>query len=321
MLLQRLSGLIVSSNRRLPGALAILASQPDLEIIFGSLPCDIEGHRTLMFPRNERDRTERPWIKAWRIESSGSFWLQYSEGTEFVIDPSGSRAWCAWSEPLAFEDAAIYLLGPVLGFILRLRGVLCLHAAGIAIDDHAIAIVGASGSGKSTLAAFSAISGRAVMADDALPVVLRNGVWDADPSHSAVRLFGDSASVLFGSPDALAPTANWDKRSLDLAESGLPFQGDTLPLAAIYVLQERSGDPTSPAIRKIIARDAVMRLIPNSFGSYLLDREQRATEFSQIVGLVLQVPVYELRPRPNLSHLPELLDLIVQRHCAPVSSS
>ena len=40
-----------------------------------------------------------------------------------------------------------------MGFVMLLRGIVCLHASAIAIDDEAIALLGPAGSGKSTTAA------------------------------------------------------------------------------------------------------------------------------------------------------------------------
>ncbi len=55
------------------------------------------------------------------------FRFQYTDGTEFVIDRRGGRIWATWSAAGTVEDMATYLLGPVLGFVLRLR---LLYAVG-----------------------------------------------------------------------------------------------------------------------------------------------------------------------------------------------
>jgi len=41
-------------------------------------------------------------------------------------------------DPLTAEDAVVYLLGPVLGFIMRLRGIVPLHASAVMIGSGAV---------------------------------------------------------------------------------------------------------------------------------------------------------------------------------------
>src|SRR5437762_799646 len=58
----------------------------------------------------------------------------YADKTEFVIDEAGTEIWADWVEPLTLEDTATYLLGPIMGFVMLLRGVVCLHASAVVID-------------------------------------------------------------------------------------------------------------------------------------------------------------------------------------------
>ena len=69
------------------------------------------------------------------------------------MDRHGTKLWASWPSHSSVEEAATYLLGPVLGLLLRFRGVTCLHASAVAIGDSVIAFVGAEGAGKSTTAA------------------------------------------------------------------------------------------------------------------------------------------------------------------------
>ena len=76
-----------------------------------------------------------------------------------------------WEEPLTYADAAVYLLGPVLGFVMRLRGIVPLHASAVMIGTGATVFVGDAGAGKSTTAGAFAALGYGVLSDDLLPLM------------------------------------------------------------------------------------------------------------------------------------------------------
>ena len=84
----------------------------------------------------------------------------YADGTRFVVDEGGTEVWAWWPEGATLDATATYLLGPVFGWLLRLRGVLALHASVAALDGRAAAFAGPAGMGKSTTAAGSPLSRR-----------------------------------------------------------------------------------------------------------------------------------------------------------------
>jgi len=74
--------------------------------------------------------------------------LAYEDGTQFWLDRKRENIWATWPDILPLENAISYLLGPVLGLVLRLRGVICLHASAVAIEDRSVAFVGSAGAGS-----------------------------------------------------------------------------------------------------------------------------------------------------------------------------
>ena len=125
----------------------------------------------------------------------------------------------------------------VLGLLLRLRGVTCLHASAVALADHAIAFVGSEGAGKSTTAALMARKGCAVISDDVVALVERNGSFYVYPAYPYLCLWPDSVTMVYG-PDKQLPSfsPNWDKRLLSLTGNDLRFEAQALPLGAILSL-------------------------------------------------------------------------------------
>ena len=209
---------------------------------------------------------------------------------------------------------ATYLLGPVLGFVLRLRGVVCLHASAIAVDGCAIALLGHGGIGKSTGAAAFAQAGYPVLSDDIVALVDRGSQFLSQPGYPHVRLWPEAAASLFGSADALPrltpkhPT--WDKRFLDLTRDGYRFQDRPLPLAAIYT-GERTLDPTAEMVTALPPGQALVKLVANAYSYYLLDKDMRGREFDILSRLARHVPMRWLRARRDWSDLAQLRDAII----------
>lgn len=230
-----------------------------------------------------------------RIASDESYLgLYYKDGARFAIDRHGREVWANWPENYTLEDACTYLVGPVMGFVLRLRGTVCLHASAAAVDDRAIALVGQPGAGKSTTAAAFARCGFPVLSDD---IVALSGEWLVQPGYPRVNLWPDSVQILFGSEDALPRiTPTWEKRYVPLGQDGHHFVSNPLPLGAIYILASRDPTLTTPVIEPVSAKDALITLVANTYVNYLLDQDMRRTEFDVLSQVVTRIPVRRVRP-------------------------
>src|SRR5215469_301127 len=113
-------GLTLTSDRPVPGLLpAAPGPGPPVHVQFGATPASSPP------------------------AGAGRLWYP-------LPDQAGAEVRARWAAASTFEDAVTYLLGPVLGFVLRLRGRTCLHASAVAVGGQAIALAGSSGAGKST---------------------------------------------------------------------------------------------------------------------------------------------------------------------------
>jgi hypothetical protein len=265
------------------------------------------------------DEGGRPVVQVRRRTRDGRFHLRYADGTEFTIDPRRQRIWGCWPEHFTLADAATYLIGPVLGFVLRLRGGVSLHASAVSIRDRAVLFLGPSGAGKSTLAAALARRGHAVLCDDAASIAVgASGVW-VRPGSTRVRLWPDSVEALYGAADRLPLlTPNWGKRYLDLSALPGRFCRRALPLASVYLLEPRTQDARAPRIESIKPRDALHQLLSQSYVGYLQDASMRAHEFKVLGGLVGVVDVKRLHPSASPRRLEALCDLVTRDVAASV---
>lgn len=294
-------GLRLTSNLALPG---LSCAENDVG------PCDLNVHLkeapavppltlvpTRVFHTSQwTDVHEQPVLRVGVLRGGEYFGFFYSDGVRVVIDRRGSEVWADWPENYCLEDACTYLLGPVMGFILRLRGVVCLHASAVAIGDQAIALVGLPGAGKSTTAAAFGQCGFPVLSDDVVALAERKEYFFVQPGYPRVNLWPDSVRKLFGSEDALPRiTPTWDKRYMALGENTFPFASRPLPLRSIYFL---SGPEVSTGlvIEKLAGSEAFITLVANTYVNYLLDHDMRAREFDLLSRILTTVPLRRVWP-------------------------
>ena len=310
-------GLRLSANLPVPG-LPELPPAPgsDLEVHFGRFPPHWaqmrESLQRLWYVSSYSDEHGDPVLTVWTSNDRGAFRLVYSDGVEFVVSGDGRHIWSVWPDALSLEYAAGYLLGPALGFALRLRGEVCLHASAVAVGEQALLLVGPSGAGKSTAAALFAQRGFPVLSDDIVALTEDGSALLAHPGYPYLRLWPDVVKALFGSEDALpCLQPNWDKNRLDLLRESYRFQRGPLPVAAIYLLRERSSDPAAPLIEDMPGGSALMALVANTYAANLLGREARSLEFSRLAGWLGRVPVRQVTAHTDASLMPRLCDTIL----------
>ncbi len=273
----------------------------------GIVPSDPE---VLSYISAYKDEAGNPALKMWNIGSGNFSRLAYSDGTQFWLDRQGSELWATWPDNLTIEDTATYLLGPVLGLLLRLRGVTCLHASAVAFGESAVAFVGSEGAGKSTTAAALARRGHAILSDDVVALAERNGTFFVHPGYPYLCLWPESVESIYGSAEALPRfSENYEKRRLSLGKQELRFAERALPLGAIYILGERRGDP-APLVQEIAPQAAFLSLVANTFATNILDSAMRAKEFETLGRLLPSVMIRQIRAHQDASRLPELCDRI-----------
>jgi hypothetical protein len=245
--------------------------------------------------------------------SGGRHVLRYADGTTFWLDASRATIWSRWPATLTLEDTATYLLGPVLGWYLRLRGHLCLHASAIATDEDCVAFVGSAGSGKSTLAAALAAGGSAVVTEDVACCDEKRGAFWMRPGYPMIRLWPGSGELL-ALRNLPRLTPNWGKRYLELGTAAHRFRHAPARLAAVFILTERRPLAVAAEIRPLPGQDALAALLANTYGQPLASPAMRANEFSLLGLLARSVPVRSLTLNADGSRLAEACDWI--RHHA-----
>ncbi len=329
MLIQTMSffysvyGLRLCANQAIPGLVPIPPAQGiDVQVWLNVRPAWLSDllkeSQPIWGTGRSRDKRGEPTLKVWKPEGGEYFRLLYQDGTEFVVDRKGTQVWADWSAAATIDDTATYLLGPILGFALRLRGVTCLHASAVVVGDRAIALLGPPGAGKSTTAAAFARLGYPILSDDVVALADQCRTFLVQPAYPRLRLWPSSVQFLYGSSDALpritpadGSSAWWDKRHLDLSENGYRFQQEPVPLAAIYSLSERHPDRAAACVEEVLAPDGLITLVANTYTNYLLDMAMRAEEFELLGRIMAGVPLRRVCPTTDPASLPQLCELIL----------
>jgi hypothetical protein len=306
-----LFGLLLHSNLPLPGVTPAipLPNSPDVELHLGVSPYahakflpDGEELRHVSTYSNE---TGDPEMRVWGAAKGALLRIAYFDGTQFWLDRKRENLWATWPAGSSLEHALTYLLGPVLGILLRLRGVTCLHASAVAVEDRAVAFVGPAGAGKSTTAAAFARKRYRVLSDDIAALVERDGAFHLMPAYPHICLWPDSVRMLYGSSEALPRfVPDWEKRRLVLGEQETRFECRPLPLGAIYVLGERCAG-RAPLVQPMPPQSALLSLITDTYANSILDRDLRAREFAVLGQLVSTIPVRRVSAHTDTARIGE----------------
>ncbi len=315
-------GINLSINRSLPGLVAVNSSasidvvvhlvgeqqsqQPLLNLAFWNVP--LESYQQTGFHLWTTHQDDGTY---WRIRSFDGV-----DCVEFILNPDGSQVWGFWSRDELFTDAVSLLLGCVLGHLLRLRGVTCLHSSVVAIDGNAIAILGQSGAGKSTTAAALAARGLPILADDIAAIIPDEKRFWVQSAYPRLRLWPNSVNAVHGSIEELSlVSTNLDKRFIDLQgknQEKWQFHSQALPLIAVYILGERDPNLTAPIINSLSLPEAMKHLMFNAYGRAFLNPQQCKQEFQELGQLAKTVPVRELLRPDDLGSLGKIYDAILE---------
>jgi hypothetical protein len=331
-------GLLIHSNVPIPGVPPVdsYAVDPDISRHLRFHLDVLPYPDALLSPREQElayvssytDESGAPVLRIWNAADKSFLRLSYSDGTQFWLDHPRQNVFAAWPGQLTLENALSYLLGPVFGLLLRLRGVTCLHASAVAFEDRCVVFVGPEGAGKSTTAAAFAKRGFAVLSDDIVALAITPPDTSSDrepagarlipepasfrvlPAYPHLCLWPDSVKFLYESEEQfprLAP--DWDKRKLVLGTKGTRFAHRALPLAAIYLFADRATEG-APRVAAAPLKMSLLSLLANTYANNLLDAAMRAEEFSVLDRLITSVPVRLLTPHGDPKYIEELCNLI-----------
>jgi hypothetical protein len=116
----------IRSNLPLPGvSLNYPSTDCDIDLHIGipqqSSRENSSGSEELTYASTETNVAGEPVLRILKVARGEFIRLAYEDGTEFWLDRKQQNVWATWPDTSSLENTTSYLLGPVLGLVLRLR--------------------------------------------------------------------------------------------------------------------------------------------------------------------------------------------------------
>jgi hypothetical protein len=199
------------------------------------------------------------------------------------------------------------ITGLVLAYWLATRGVFCLHASAVVVDDAAAAFVANSTGGKSTLAASFVQDGHGLLTDDMLAVIPRHQKVVAYPGYSKMRVWPNTARYFVGDTSRLVKVhPKLDKVYVNVGDHFGTFCTEPSELKAIYVPVRGESDDLGEdvSIRDLKGGEAFLEVARHTLLSKTFIPMGIAKRHALVMGEVLKhVRVKVLLYRSGLSNL------------------
>lgn len=272
----------------IPGAAVI-----DVVIRLAALPPRPHDHKDDIYYARATDREA---YLSWR--HVGAFLVR--DGREILVDPE-----C--------EERVLrsYLLGPVLGVVLRQRGRLVMHASGIDIRGRVAAFIGDAGQGKSTIAAALYERGYPLITDDLLAFHPINGTGApmVAPGFPTLKLRPDALTAFGMHPDTLRSSHPLEEKYLHGASRG--FSLCARPLGSICVLTRGPEGGLEP----LGAQASIAALLRHTSSPRpeLVSVDDVPARLRQCADIINRVPIYRLTVPRSFEGLPGVVSLIESR--------
>jgi hypothetical protein len=283
-------GLTIATDHAFPEFVSVAEdTKPDVRIWVDAPPPHLHPDNHDWQPhaqfssRRAVDQGPEPNLRI--LQSGDLIRLLYWTGTSFVID------WANQQIGVTGQGDGFFALlsGPVLGFLLRLKGFTGLHASAVVANGKALVFTGVRGAGKSTTAGAFAQYGFSVLTDDITPLLTVEGQWLIPPGYRRLRLWKDAASTI-NSGMPLAPVLSGMEKYFYSLEQPV----ERTPLGAIYHLKNRDASLARPDITSLTPKRALLTLVAHTYANYMIDNHMRQRDFYTLSELVKQIPVYDV---------------------------
>jgi hypothetical protein len=311
-------GLAIRADEPIP-TLQPSGEQKEPDIVFHTrnepvwLPSALSGAAEHWDPSQTARKTSvEAACTTWVVDGGRFIDVRYRDGTRFLIETSSWEIWSSWPKTSQITDTAAYFVGPILGFVLALRGLSVLHASVVCIDQNAIALLGPGRAGKSTTCAAFALQGFPVLTEDVAAIRPAHSGFEVLPGYPVVRLWPDSVDFLLGDRELLPELSpGWEKRRFDLGTGSSLFANRPYPLAAIYHLSGWSSHSAAPTVEPLHPSQGLITLIGNTYATQRPTKRMRAQEFRALSSIVASTPIRRVTLHTDPFLIGRMCDLIV----------
>lgn len=296
----------------------ILRPTPDVRIIEGMLPAGLEADSTIWQPQSRyndsRVDADGNQIQQIRVSADGRFIQFIIRHTAVVVfDFDGTAMWIDWGLLIDYGVREFNILGPLLGFLLHLRGLIPIHASAVDIGGSAIMFIGVSGAGKSTTAAAFARQGYPILADDICTLHIIDGLAYLAPGPAHVRLLPDAADALSVDQSSLImQTRGKEKHHVVFntyaGKAPLSLDSVLVPLGRVYRLRDREQQARIVALPQSAA---LLIALGSVYENFIVGVGIQKRAMGELTQVVRRVPFFDLYPPQRHDQLSRMIALIV----------
>lgn len=281
-LIYRSCGVVIRSDRPLPGLASATSDGDDLVLVEGPrqhVPRDWPSGSRIIDPGDDSHAIYRA------VRDDDGYLLRFLGHCDVRISPDLRHAEYR-RDPEANDGLVdVLLAGTLLAFVLSLKGVFVLHASAVEVDGRALAFVGHSGMGKSTLTVATCAAGARLISEDVLAVTSSDAPACL-PGNTDVRLRKAAAPLLERMGDAPQLMTPDGRHATQPPRTTLP----TVPLDTV-VIPRPSRKTDKLTAETLPAKSAMLRLLnfPRIFG--LIDPAVVTRQFEGAAKVAQSVPV------------------------------
>jgi hypothetical protein len=242
------------------------------------------------------------------FRESGNYLVRFPDMADFRISLDQQEVHCTPTPGMSDQDIADLYFNQIVPLVMGCQGEPVLHASAVAIDGRAVAFLGPTRRGKSTLAAAFAKAGNPFLTDDGLILDRSGAEYMVRPRAPVLRLCADSEAVVLRNAE---PPADADEMKTRISAGWcIAYQGEPLPLAAIYLMIEPE-TPDQTQIERLPRPAAVSELLKHSFILDVEDRDRVKLLFQRLVALAEQIDCFTLDYPRDYAKLPSVLTSIM----------
>ncbi len=255
----------------------------------------------------------RKGIKFWKQKTIYGFLnkisLDTNRGTvDFVLSEDQNNLDIFYESNDCFSDLDSFFVSSILGVVLRLREVVCLHGSVININGEAIVLLGKKRSGKSTNAAYFSKLGYQILSEDIVVIKKESSIFYVEYGYPKVRLRPE-AFDFFVEPELREKCKSvYSDREIKYIDVKCLPSNTKLPLGGIYYLNHSGDNNDQPFIQSVSVSETLLLLQSNTFCSYIITPNLRKKEFFFLANISNCIQFKTL----NVVHDFKLIDLQTQ---------
>lgn len=130
-------------------------------------------------------------VKAGFEKTDNDFLLSVPDVSDYFVTNGNQIFFRKKNDDVSEDSVRLFLLGTCMGILMQQRGIICLHASGVLLNDKLTLFMGKSGAGKSSMLNYFKNKGSKVLGDDIVRIEIEDDKVYGYPSYPQSKLWKD----------------------------------------------------------------------------------------------------------------------------------